>query len=386
MAFPDSGFIEIFPATTQIISGQWAFNNDAFPQPSRPVGDIDAFYAARTKATVGCPSMCRNVEYPAASGIFEPAIGDYELQFSASSIGFNFYDSSYPGPIAYTTDMIKADFPMGMEINQLRLAVNNQAVFYGSARDRRVDQIDMNYFGSNFYDWPPPAIPGSLSGNALSPATGTGAIIPSFFTNWSITRVLKPFGFKISVNSVSSVLLNQHTSGFPYVTLLGVYNTQLFRMNQPGLADGEASALPGDILTLENPQQRLGNFDPDQFQIYWDDPTGTDPDFPGMVGVYIPRRNIITFTSSILRFRMPVGLGIPYGGRRLMLVGTTTGVFFDGKFPLQNYNIMLVNGSGLYRLTPNKRNDTYYDRSVTPVETVDLAIPQPRAKSGFFNG
>lgn len=381
MAFPNSGFIKIWPATVQIISGDWALNSDASPQPSRPVADLQTYYDGRSENVANAPCLRKATEYPAASGVYVPAIGDYELQFSASTLGITFHNSSYPSAPVATLDFINAEFPMGMTINQLKLYWFTQTLF-GPNRDREIVQGEFNFFGSNFYNYAPGV--GLQTGQVGSPSTGANAIIPSFFTNWSFIQTLKPFGITVPVTSVSSAVAGIPRSTFTNVFLLGVYNTQQFRLNPVGGADGSSNVLPGDLSYLESQQQILENFDPDLFQIYYDDPNSVDPDFPGMTGILIPRRNILTFTASALTFKMPYGL--PYGGKRLMLVGTSISSFFVGKFPLQNYNITLVDGSGLYRLTPDKRNDTYYDRSVSPVETIDLKIPDPRAKTGFFNG
>lgn len=39
--------------------------------------------------------------------------------------------------------------------------------------------------------------------------------------------------------------------------------------------------------------------------------------------------------------------------------------------------------SGIYTLVINKTNDTVYDRTVTPVSSVVVAIPTPTAKTGY---
>lgn len=44
---------------------------------------------------------------------------------------------------------------------------------------------------------------------------------------------------------------------------------------------------------------------------------------------------------------------------------------------------MPVNYSGLYKVTANATADTLYDRTVSPVATTALEIPNPYAKTAF---
>lgn len=62
-----------------------------------------------------------------------------------------------------------------------------------------------------------------------------------------------------------------------------------------------------------------------------------------------------------------------------------TAVIFSGSVELGSYTIYLASGSGIYRIVPNKRNDTLYERS-TPGNTVDVAIPEPFGETGFIGG
>jgi hypothetical protein len=379
MAFPNSGQIKIFPAGVSIISGQWALASDAQPQPNRPVSDLQTYYDARVPNVAVAPCLRRDTEKPPASGVYVPSGGVYELQFSASTIGLEFYDGAYPGAVAHTTDFIKADFPMGMTITSPSVWVNTQTLF-GPFRDRNIVSIQFKYFGSTIATYAPGT--GLLNGNQSS---GSFSIIPVPGLTWSFIQVLKTFGFAVTCNVVVAGTLGDVRSINIECFILANYNTALLSVStlRPEVA-------PGDMSLLESNNQSFDVFDPDLFQIYWDVQPGDteDPEFPGMTGgVFIPRANIKTFNAQFLEFRMPTGLGIPYGGRRLMLVGTSINAFFVGKFPIQNYNITLVDGSGLYNLTPGKRNDTYYDRSSgPPTPTVDLRMPDPRIKTGYFNG
>ena len=145
------------------------------------------------------------------------------------------------------------------------------------------------------------------------------------------------------------------------------------------------NALPGNIAEING--TKLDIFD--LLEIYWDTRTGEDAsDIAGLSGgIPVPANLIFNQTETNIRFQIPNDQLIPYGGRRLMLVGTPSaqsGV--TGKVPLQSFNIELVDGSGLYTLVTNQHYDTYYDRSSgPPVPTVDLKIPDPMIKTGLSN-
>lgn len=63
-----------------------------------------------------------------------------------------------------------------------------------------------------------------------------------------------------------------------------------------------------------------------------------------------------------------------------------TGTEFSGSVEIQTIYAILVNGSGIYTLIPGQNYDIYYNRAVTPVETVNLTIPTPKFKTGYFGG
>lgn len=378
MAFPTSGLIKIFPSGTTIVSGLWALANSAQPMISQPAATLNTYFQARVPNIAVAPCLALDTEKPAASGIYVPNGGNYELQFGASTVGIEFYDGVYPSPVVATLDFIDADFPMGMAISDPQVWWNTQTLF-GPGRDRDISSVLFKYFGSTVRTFAPGV--GLLNGTQ---ASGNNSIIPNPLIRWSFVQVLKSFGLDIDCDIVISALGGQPRSITSECFILAAYSVQTFQM----ITDN-ANVLPGDISTLTSPQETLDIFDIDTLQIFWDAQAGdtVDADFPGMTGgVIIPRANIFTFNSSTLQYKMPTGLGIPYGGRRLMLVGTSNSAFFVGKFALQNYNITLVDGSGLYKLTSGKRNDTYYDRSVTPPVTVNLKIPDSYVKTGFFNG
>ncbi len=382
MAFPQSGLIKIFPDTVSIPQGSFSLNSDAAPQPVRTPAAIEAYFDARVTNLAVAPCLRRETEKPAASGIYVPSGGNYELQFSPSSRGMEFYDGAYAGAPVATLDFLDANFPMGMTLNQAVLYWTGQ-VFLGPSRDREITQIKYNYFGSNFYTYTPGLSGVLLTGSNSSPATGANAIIPSLLTQWSIIQLMRTFGITIPVATVVSALANTPRAVTSECFLLATYNTQSF-----DITTTTPDVLPGSDVVINSAGGLLEDLDPDEYKIYWDTLPGEEdanPLFPGWAGgVRIPRYLIFELTPYTLHMRLQ-GSGIPYGGRRLMLTGTGNGTIFVGEFPLQNFNTTLVDGSGLYKLVDSQRHDTYYDRGTSPVETIDLKIPDPNIKTGYFN-
>ncbi len=115
MAYPNSGLLKIYPSACTIgFNAQYALNSDATPQPSRLAADLDAYYNARVTNLAVAPCLCRNIEKPAASGVYVPFGNSltYDLTFNPSQIGFEFYNS-YPGAIQATKSFLNASFPNG---------------------------------------------------------------------------------------------------------------------------------------------------------------------------------------------------------------------------------------------------------------------------------
>lgn len=70
----------------------------------------------------------------------------------------------------------------------------------------------------------------------------------------------------------------------------------------------------------------------------------------------------------------------------LLITGLGTGTLANNSVVLGSLNVIWGDGSGIYTLTPNKRNDTYYDRSVTPSTTKDVKIPDPFGRTSYIGG
>lgn len=376
MAFPDSGLVKIYPTTASIVDGDWALNSDAAPQPDRPAADLETYFDARVANLAVAPNIRRNIEHPAASGIYVPAVDDYEIQFFSSTIGLEFYDGAYPSPIVATLDYLSADFPIGMTMNQLQVFWAGEQLF-GPNRDRTLDSIIFKYFGSVVHTYTQGA--GLLIGSLNSPVSA----IVGPFVNWSPIRAFKPFGFRIPVTATVSALGGINRSIMSEAFILAAYNTQTFNFT-----NATPNAIPGEIVDITNSQDNFDVFT--DYKIYWDTnedlgEEDADPLVPGITGgVIIPPRYFFILNTGRIRFQIPKNLGIPYGGRRLLLYGVGDGVSFVGEIQIAQLNILLTDGSGVYQLTEGQRHDTYYDRGTTPISTVDLKMPRPNFRTGLF--
>ena len=89
----------------------------------------------------------------------------------------------------------------------------------------------------------------------------------------------------------------------------------------------------------------------------------------------------ISQSATKIQFLMPMTLP---GKRKLIITGLGDGTEFSGYTPLGILNNNLVDGSGMYKLVAGQAYDTYYDRSVNPVVTIDLKIPNPYVTTAFF--
>lgn len=383
MAFPQDGFIKIWPNQVSIISGRFSLNSDPTPQVVRSVTDLQAFYDTRSEDLVVAPCLTRDLEYPGGSGQYVPFTGVYELQFSPSSRNITFHNNSFPSPAVATLDLLSSEFPLGMEVTNLRVFWNGQCLF-GQGKDREITEIGFRFGGGTLGSYIP-GLTGLLTGNVGSPSNGVGAIIPQApITTWGFNKVMTLFNVYVPVNSVISGSANIPRNVLADCFLLGTYNTQRFV-----LTNSTPLAVPGEIVDIIDSMDRVGIFD--EYKIYWDtneelDEEDINPLFPGITGgVVIPERYFFIHENGRIRFQIPKNLGIPYGGRRLLLYGVSDATIgFIGEVQLAQLNILLTDGSGVYHLESGQRHDTYYDRSTTPPTEVDLKMPRPNFRTGFF--
>ena len=379
MAYPLNGLLKIYPSTvTRPGFAPFSLNNQPFPQLQQSDAALKAYYDLRVPNIANAPCMPRDTEIPAASGIYVPPPNTYELKFNTSSIGIEFYDT-WPGTPVATLDFLSSNFPTMLNLNGGGVYIEGR-IFVGAARDRIIDNsVKYNFNNLNIYDLIF-SIPGLNNFSVVSP---TNAMIP-MFQNWSIIELMqKNFGVTLNCSTTISANSGQPQGIISECSILASYNTTAisFTTTTPNVS-------PGGIAQIDDAGGTLNIFDQDEFKIYWDTlegETDVNPLFPGWTGgVIIPRDLILTFTPYQFKFIMPNNLYIPYGGRRLMLTGNSNSLFYIGEYPMQNFNIQLEDGSGLYKLVENQVYDTYYDRSVSPIDTIDLKIPDPYVKTAFF--
>ena len=99
-----------------------------------------------------------------------------------------------------------------------------------------------------------------------------------------------------------------------------------------------------------------------------------------------------TRTANQVKLIVPAGLGS--FGTRIYIHGLlTSGVVILGSFTLGIGGITLTGAaeillledvSGIYTLTPDKTDDTVYNRIPATAETIDVKIPDPFAKTAFI--
>lgn len=101
------------------------------------------------------------------------------------------------------------------------------------------------------------------------------------------------------------------------------------------------------------------------------------------IQVFIPVANFLFITLFLYVFLLPSFPVAPVGDIELFVTGD--GTQFSGSVSLGILQVMNADGSGIYRITKNKRSDSRYDRD-QPGEITEVAIPNPIAKTGYIGG
>lgn len=104
------------------------------------------------------------------------------------------------------------------------------------------------------------------------------------------------------------------------------------------------------------------------------------PDYlnPGTF-ITVPVLTWIPINPHLLTFIMPDWGGLSPTVIRVQITSTQ----FSGSVARQLYTIFLVSASGIYELVPGKASDTLYIEA-EPGETIDVKIPNPFGRTGFF--
>lgn len=90
---------------------------------------------------------------------------------------------------------------------------------------------------------------------------------------------------------------------------------------------------------------------------------------------------VIVQTPRVLTFTIPSACR---GAVASTISVTGDGTQFSGTVALGTLTVLNTNASGLYTLVPGKTNDTLY-RNARDGTTRDVAIPNPRVRTGFLN-
>lgn len=139
----------------------------------------------------------------------------------------------------------------------------------------------------------------------------------------------------------------------------------------------------GDTITMKSPDP--ATLESYETSIDFEDLTQIDiliPDYtvPGtFITINVPIGNWTLITSRRLQFTMP-----SWGGRLPTVVRVRIqGTQFSGTVERQLYTIYFVTASGIYQLVPGKTSDTLYIEA-EPGETIDVKIPNPSIRTGYF--
>lgn len=296
---------------------------------------------------------------PVCFGIF-PIAGLHKINFWPATDEFIFN----PGGSEEIVDILTAEMPNGFLCTALQL------FWRGTARKTSsgVDIIDfkLSYDNTVVHSDATPNL------NNSSITTSSTAIIPAGLHR-GLVSALGLLSFEAT-----------HVEATVVPTSCGDFDTSQsqFQINQfyfqgdyilwsSNIAINPSTVFPDDIVTI------TADGDLDQIT----DLVARYRDDDGILSAEIPLTMISQSATQIV-FAIPQSA---FGGAKILISGTGNGVEFSGQTNLGSLNAGLVDGSGLYTLVPGKRDDTYYDRSVNPPTTVDVAIPTPRAKTGYFN-
>lgn len=361
MPIPSQALFRMYGRSVQqIVSGNFSQSDIGAPPPIATISELQAYYAAGIDNPAIAPRLHQSVNF---GGNYVPAAGDYELRFTPNSEMM--FDPTGT-PVTYS--ILDGGFPKGMVANQFRVWVNGNILTGG--RNKYLDNYKFKGDNNVVYDVNPP---NNLSGDFLQTSNEFG---PSAFSNlwWGVHQV---FDTTMGISAHVSTVVD--ASGFtPNLRIDEIYIEGIYTLLVLSVTSDVQNAGPLGEVVING--LNLDFFD--EFSVNWYDEGVTDP--LGFNTIPIPPNNIVTHTNVLLTIRIPEG--VPLNVQLQIMAVQTSGVNFTGSVLLTQINTQLVDGSGIYKLVPGKTNDTYYDRSVAPVGTLDLKIPDPFIRTGFFKG
>lgn len=378
---PTSGTFRVHPVSTGLSLKQGEF------QIGIPAGNCavdivlaatDAVIAAglstisnadRVRVWQGFPLYCS----PTCFGLYAPA-RDYEIEISTDdhAVIFN------PGGSQIIADFWTAQFPMGFLATALQVVWKGTADKGGITQD--ITNFNIRYNRDNVYSDAAPDI------NDTVIASGATIILPNNVYTGAVTSIFSLLGINFTMSDLSIAAtscgdLPYCNAAFytDYLYLQGNYILWSVSLTKTPDVGG-----PGTIVTITDGTNKL--LDVTEILIYTDISDDIDePSEPIRFSIHSPY--VLSWTAGELIFQVPMDLNIPVA-TLLSLALVVDGTTFSGEIPMGILSPILTDGSGIYTLSSGKRNDTYYDRSELPVgdvTEVDIRIPTPYIKTGFFN-
>lgn len=347
--------------------------------PSMSSADI-ATYLNANAATLPAPGAREtNAVFcsPTCFGLFpQPELHRLTFNPATDEIIFN------PGGSQIVVDFISSDFPSGVIVSALQVHFRGSALNEPVPENNIID-FELRYNGLVVHSVALPAI------NDTNVDSSSTAVIP-FGENRGILSALGIFG--VGVTFLANTIIPTGCGDFPSVQA-GFIIRELYVQCDYEFWSTSLRLSPGvtsEPYTTNSPAgtEFLITTDPGDGSlteiiniiIYSEDSSGNL-----VLGATILAADFLIQTATQIRFRMPA-FALGSSGSRLIVSATGNGVAFSGPIYVGSILPILVNGSGIYTLVPGKKYDTYYDRSGSVVATVDMVIPTPRFKTGYFGG
>jgi len=154
----------------------------------------------------------------------------------------------------------------------------------------------------------------------------------------------------VSANHIAETIINR-------LYISGTYGINQFSFT---LSDNGSAIFPNNNVTITSPDGGLNNLYPNGgVSLTW-----RNPNNGGFYTYYILLLHFKLLTPNIITF--PVfhdvpPYNLPPPGTPVNVVVTGNGVQFSGSIAVGSF-ILITNGSGIYQITKDKRNDTIYDR------------------------
>jgi hypothetical protein len=331
--------------------------------PDTIYSKIDGSSSAWEYADTGVPAVLTNANMRTAIGI----CGDLKYLQTAAGDGQTVAMNINPGT-NFLLDGVSTDrnnTPPGFLITDFSIQLGMRA---GTSVNSIITLKQGPFLNRTL---PPTIVAGAAEGCVGSGGIRTYTILsPSALENFSLLN--DPFGVEIA-NIPGAVR-------FFYIDYLIVTGNYIIESWTVDIGVTPTQVSPGTTVTItdEDDTGRLTEIDDCSFFVEYRDLAGV------LQTVTLPCDYAVRAAggNSITLF---LGTYIPYGGRPIRLGATVTSVEYTGTVTLASLNPLLVDGSGIYKIVKNKREDTYFDRTnpLAPVE-LDVKIPNPFIKTGYF--